>query len=89
MGRESLQEERKLEQRDPSGNLRKKTFGSWIHQLPQGSPKQLGLKLTQKGTAKMNNNELAIAIAQLQQIELEIAYQDEPEKLNALYRQQD
>jgi hypothetical protein len=37
----------------------------------------------------MNNNELAIAIAQLQQIELEIAYQDEPEQLNALYRQQD
>lgn len=37
----------------------------------------------------MNNNELAIAIAQLQRIELEVAYQDEAEKLNALYRQQD
>lgn len=37
----------------------------------------------------MNNNEYAIAIAQLQRIELEEAYQDDPESLNALYRQQD
>jgi len=36
-----------------------------------------------------DNNELAIAIAQLQQIELDIAYKDNPEELNALYRQQD
>jgi hypothetical protein len=36
-----------------------------------------------------DNNELAIAIAQLQQIELEIAYQNDSEKLNLLYRQQD
>jgi hypothetical protein len=36
-----------------------------------------------------DNNELAIAIAQLQQIELEIAYQNDPETLNLLYRQQD
>ena len=36
-----------------------------------------------------DNNELAIAIAQLQHIELEIAYQDKPEKLDWLIRQQD
>jgi hypothetical protein len=36
-----------------------------------------------------DNNELAIAVAQLQQIELEIAYQNDPEALNLLYRQQD
>jgi hypothetical protein len=35
------------------------------------------------------NNELAIAIAQQQQVELEIAYQDKPEQLDALHRQQD
>ncbi len=37
----------------------------------------------------MNNNELAIAVAELQRIELEIAHKDDPETLNALYRQQD
>jgi hypothetical protein len=37
----------------------------------------------------MNNNELAIAVAQLQQMELEIAYQNDPEALNLLHRQQD
>jgi hypothetical protein len=35
------------------------------------------------------NNELAIAIAQQQQVELGIAYQDKPEQLDAPYRQQD
>lgn len=49
-----------------------------------------------KGDENMNNNkrdiqnnELAIACAEMQAIELGIAYQDEPEKLNLLYRQQD
>lgn len=45
---------------------------------------------TKKGGKDMkDNNELAVAIAELQRIELEIAFKDEPETLNALYRLQD
>jgi hypothetical protein len=49
-----------------------------------------------KGDENMNNNkqaihnnELAIACAEMQAIELGIAYQDKPEELNWLLRQQD
>jgi hypothetical protein len=37
----------------------------------------------------MNNNEKAIANAEMDWMELEIAYQNDPEALNLLYRQQD
>ena len=47
------------------------------------------LKQKKEGKDMKDNNELAVAIAELQRIELEIAFKDEPDALNALYRLQD